>query len=1037
MLSHLVAFSIRFRGIVLAIACLIVVYGTYTLYHARYDVYPEFAPPQVVIQTEAPGLSPEQVEALVTHPVESALNGASGLTDIRSQSVQGLSVVTTVFEDGTDVYLARQMVSERLSEAVPQMPPSVRTPVMAPLTGASGLVLVFGLTSSSRTPMDVRTFADWTLRPRLLAVPGVARVSIFGGEVKQLQIQALPDRMAALGVSMQELLAAARLASGIRGGGFIETDTQRIVLQSQGQAVTADQLGHAALRVSNGHTVRLQDVAHVTEAARPKIGDASIDGESGALILVSSQYGANTPEVTVAVEAALAELKPAIAAEGLELHASLFRPATFIDIAIGNMTTSLLIGAALVAAVLFVFLFNFRTGLISITAIPLSLLTAAIVLQHMGQSLNTLTLGGLAIAIGEVVDDAIIDVENIFRRLRETPPDERSGKLFQIVLDASLEVRSAVVYATFIVALVFLPVLALSGVQGSLFSPLAAAYILAIMTSLLVALTVTPAMAYLLLPGAAETARTPAYINRSKRWYERVLRSLARKPKSLMLGSAGLVILALAITPFLGGEFLPELREGHFILHMVTAPGTSLKESMRLGGRVTDALLENPSVLSVAQQAGRAELFDDTWGPNYSEIHIDLKPLRGREAKQSQDAIREIADKFPGAVFSIKTFLTERMEEVISGSRAAVVVNVFGEDLDTLDRVAKEVLATIAAVPGAAEPQISSPPGAPQLMIRLEEDKLLQFGFQPVAVLEAIEAAYQGIVVGQTYEGYRVFDITVILDESERQFPEQVGDLLLRNEEGLAVPLRELADIYQAPARSSIDHEDTRRRQTVLCDVEGRDLASFVDEARRTVDERVKLPPGVYISFGGAASARTQARQELMLYSLIAGAGILMLLSMSFPHWRNSLLVLVNLPFALAGGVLAAYFTGGNLSVGSMVGFVTLFGITVRNSIMMLSHFEHLVTVEGEVWGIAAAVRGASERLLPVLMTAITTGLGLLPLAIGSGEAGREIEGPMAIIILGGLATSTVLNLLVLPTLALYMGDFSPRTNGKQQFVPR
>ena len=1024
MLTRLVGFSIRFRGVILALACLTIFYGVYTLYHARYNVYPEFAPPQVVVQTEAPGLSPEQVEALVTRPVESALNGASGLTAIRSQSVQGLSVVTTVFDPGTNIYLARQLVSERLTQAVSQIPPGVRAPAMAPLTSTTGLVLVIGLTSETRSPMELRTFADWTVNPRLLAVPGVASVSTFGGEVRQLQVQAIPERLAAFDLSIQDLVTATQGASGIRGAGFVETDTQRVVLQSQGQSFTPEQLGEIGLRVSGGRTVRIKDVAQVLDAPEPKAGDASIGGEPGVLLLINSQYGSDTPEVTAAIDGALADLRPAIESAAIKLHPNLFRPASFIETAVDNVGVSLLTGAALVAVVLFFFLYNLRTGLISITAIPLSLLTAVILLDHFGQSLNTLTLGGLAIAIGEVVDDAIIDVENIFRRLRETPASQRRSKLFRIVLDASIEVRSAVVYATFIVALVFLPVLTLSGIQGRLFAPLGVGYILAILASLVVALTVTPALSYLLLPKAADTARVPIYVTSLKASYERLLRSIYRWQGLVMIVAAVLVACGFAVVPYLGGEFLPELREGHFIMHMATAPGSSLRESMRLGGLVTRDLLKNPDVASVAQQAGRAELFYDTWGPYYSEIHVDLKPVAGTEAERMESEIREVVERFPGAVFSTKTFLTERIEEVMSGSTAEVVIKVFGEDLETLDGVAREVLGTISRIPGAVDQRIESPPGIPQLVVRLRKDKLLQFGFQPAAVLDAIEAAFQGLTVGQVYEGNRVFSIAVILREADRQAPEQVGDLLVRNGEGLLVPLRELADVFEAPGRYSIDHDETRRRQTVVCNVHGRDLASFVEEAKRAVNEKVRLPRGVYVAFTGAAEARSQAQHELLVYSLLAGAGIMMLLSMVFHSFRNSLLLLVNLPFALVGGVLAAFATGGSLSVGSMVGFVTLFGITVRNSIIMLSHFEHIVAVEGELWGIDAAVRGASERLLPVLMTAVTTGLGLLPLALGSGEAGREVEGPMAIVILGGLATSTLLNLLVLPTLALRYGRF-------------
>jgi CzcA family heavy metal efflux pump len=1024
MLTKLVELSIRFRGIVVALACLVVGYGIYTTWKARYDVYPEFAPPQVVVQTEAPGLAPEDVEKLVTRQVENALNGAPNIESIRSQSIQGLSVVTVVFQQSTDVYRARQMVSERIAEAAGQMPQGVMAPAMAPLTGATSMVLIIGLTSEQRSLMDLRTFADWTLRPRLLAVPGVARVSIFGGEVRQLQVQVLPERLTAYDLSFDDILTAARMATGVRGAGFVETATQRVVMQTQGQSLTPAQLGEVVLRVANNRTIRLKDVAMVADAPEPKIGDATIMGRPGVMIQVSSQYGANTMDVTHALEQAIEEMKPAITSAQITLHPGLFRPADFIVTSVRSIGNATLIGAVLVTIVLLLFLLNLRVAFISLTAIPLSLLVAVIILDHFGQSLNTLTLGGLAIAIGQVVDDAIIDVENIFRRLREAPRNLTAKELFRIVRDASIEVRSAVVYATFIVALVFVPVLTMSGVQGRLFAPLGWTCILAILASLLVALTVTPALSYFLLPKAIEKAKEPSYVKALKSHYAQSLRFLSARPRTLIVAAIILCVLAAAAVPFLGGEFLPPLREGHFIVHMVALPGTSLQESVRFGKYVTTELLKNPNIRLVAQQIGRAELGDDTAGPHYSEIHIDLKPLRGSEAERAETEIRDALEHIPGASFSTKTFLTERMEEVVSGARAAVVVQIFGDDLDVIDQKAKEVLQVIAGIRGAVDAQVESPPGTPELAIRLRPEKLLQFGFQPVNVLDAIQTAYQGTAVGQAYEANRVFNVVVILPLRARQDPEAIRSVMLQNAEGVRVPIRELADIYATTGRYSVAHDGTRRRQAVFCNLQGRDLASFVQEVQQVIQSKVKFPAGVYAVVGGASEALKQAQYEILGYSLIAGTGIILLLLIAFRTVRNTLLILVNLPFALVGGVLAAFLTGGNLSVGSLVGFVTLFGITTRNSIMMISHFEHLIHYEGVTWSLEAVVRGASERLTPVLMTAIVTGLGLLPLALGSGQPGKEIEGPMAIVILGGLFTSTALNLLVLPTLALRYGKF-------------
>ena len=755
----------------------------------------------------------------------------------------------------------------------------------------------------------------------------------------------------------------------------------------------------------------------------PKFGDAQINGENGVVLLVHSQYGANTLEVTDGLERALADMQPVFAAGKITVQPRLFRPASFIETAIGNVRQSLLIGGALVLGVLFLFLLDARTAVISFASIPLSLLAAVAVLDHFGAAINTITLGGFAIAIGVVVDDAIIDVENILRRVRENRALPQPRPLFRVVLEASLEVRSAVVYATFIVALVFLPVLTMTGVQGKLFAPLGVAFILAILASLAVALTITPALCYAMLARVPPHAE-PGYVRWLKALHRRWLAAAGRHPKTILLGALAVCVGALATLPFFGGEFLPEFREGHYVLHMAMVPGTSLEESLRLGRRVTRALLEHPKIRSVSQQAGRAEVGEDPWGTHMSELHVDLRPLGAEDAERVAGEIREILERFPGAQFRVLPFLAERMEEVISGATAPVVVNLFGNDLNALDQAAREVSRALGRIPGAAEVQMESQPGAPEMVVRLRPERLTQFGFRPGEVLAAIQTAYQGTPVAQVYEGNRVCEVEVILDPAARRRVEAVGALQLGNEERLRLPLRELADIYLSTARSTIVHEGAQRRQQVTCNIQGRAPGAFIAEVKNRLAKEASLPPGVYAVVAGSAAEQGRARRELLLHSALAGLGIIILLAVVFRHPRNLLLVLANLPFALVGGVLAVFAGGGLLSVGSLVGFVTLFGITMRNSIMMISHFEHLVRVEGMTWGEAAAMRGASERLLPVLMTALVTALGLLPLALGAGEAGREIEGPMALVILGGLATSTVLNLLVLPALALRYGRF-------------
>jgi CzcA family heavy metal efflux pump len=1023
MLNRIVRFSLSHRGVIIALGIILAAYGCYVTTRVRLDVFPEFAPPQVVIQTEAPGLASEEVEQLVTLPLETGLNGAPGLKTIRSQSIQGLSILTLVFADSTDILRDRQMITERMGDIIARLPQGTGPPLLGPLTSSTSLIYVMGLASTNRTPMELRTFADWTLRPHFLSVPGVAKVDIFGGDVRQLQVQVKPDRLFAYGLSVDDVLAAARRATAVRGGGYIDTTNQRVVIRTIGQTVSPELLGQIVLVAHEGLSVRLKDVADVRNAPAPKFGDAQINGQSGVVLLIYSQYQANTLDVTHALESALQQMKSAIAAEKIAINAQLFRPANFIETSLRNVNDSLLIGGALVAVVLFLFLFDLRTAFISFVSIPLSLLAAVVVLNLFGVSINTITLGGFAIAIGVVVDDAIIDVENILRRLRANSTLPQPHSLFHVVLHASLEVRSAVVYATFIVAAVFWPVLAMGGVQGRLFAPLGMSFILATLASLCVALTVTPALCYVVLSKIAPHTE-PKYVQWLKTKHRHMLEAVSRRPR-IVIGLALVICLGAAATlPFFGGEFLPEFREGHYILHMLAVPGTSLAESVRLGKLVTAELLKNPHIRSASQEAGRAENGEDPFGPNYSELHVELNPLTGEEAETAEAEIRSTLARFAGLSFTVESFLAERMEETVSGAAAQFVVNIFGDNLDVLDQKAGEVRDVLSKVSGAVDVSLTAQPGLPEMTARLLPEKLMQYGFQPVDVLEAIQTAYEGETVSQIYDRDRVFDVSVILDSEDRKNPETIGSIQLRNALGTMVPLRELAEIHQSNGRYNVIHEGGQRLQQVTCNVEGRDVASFAAEVERTVAARVSFPPGSFVAYSGSAQAERQAKRDLLVNALMAGAAIVLLLALLFGSGRSVLLILANLPFALVGGVLAVFSTGGLLSVGSLVGFVTLFGITLRNSIMMISHFDHLVQQEGMTWGLEASLRGASERLVPILMTAIVTALGVLPLAVGSGEAGREIEGPMAIVILGGLVTSTVLNLLLLPTLAVRYGRF-------------
>jgi CzcA family heavy metal efflux pump len=1022
----LIRFSIRFRGIVIALACVVVAYGAYSLSRASYDVFPEFAPPQVGIQTEAPGLTPEQVEILVTRPIETAINGASGVRKLRSTSIQGLSVVTVFFDAASDIYRDRQIVAERLAATAQQLPQGVASPTMTPLTSSASTALVIGLTSESRSLMDLRTSADWTVRLRLLAVPGVAKVAVFGGETRSIQVQVHPDRLVRHDLGLTDVVAAARRSTGVRGAGFIDTRNQRVVFQTEGQSLTADDIARTVVLSQGGSSVTLGSVADVVDAPAPPIGGAEIDGKSGVIIIVSEQYGANTVAVTESVEAALNELRPGLTAQGITLHSDLFRPANFIGIATSNVRDSLILGAGLVIVVLFLFLFDLRTAAVSSSAIPLSLLTAIIVLERFGATLNTMTLGGLAISIGVVVDDAVVDVENIVRRLRENGRLSQPRPLGRVVLDACFEVRGAVVYATFAVILVVLPIMALSGIAGRLFAPLGLAYTLAVTASLVVALTVTPALSVAALAGRRTRPADPPLVRWTRRGYEQLLHRLAQRPRTILAAAVLFTAVGSSTILVFGGNFIPELREGHFILHMAAVPGTSIEESLRIGSRVAQALLRVSSVRSVAQHAGRAEKFEDTWGTHYSETEVDLKPLSGEEMELAETEIRKALSGFVGVNFSLNTFLTERIQETLSGYTASVAVNIFGNDLDVLDAKAQEIARVLDDVPGATEIQVQSPPGLPQLTIRLRQGDLERWGFDGLEVLDLIRTAYQGDTVGQIYQGNQVFDVVTILDRESRDSVTKVGDLPLRSPQGAYVPLRLIADVHEQAGRYQVVHEGGQRLQTVTANVAGGDVTSFVAKAKAAIAAKVELPAGAWIAFAGTAEAQAQSRRDLTINSLFAALGVVLLLSIVTGNWRNLLLVLANLPFALVGGVLAVFATGGQLSLGGMVGFVTLAGITLRNSILMIAHYEYLVGVDGGRWNLDTAVRGAADRLTPILMTSIVTGLGVLPLAIGMGDPGREIEGPMAVVILGGLLTSMVLNLLVLPTLALRYGRFAP-----------
>ncbi len=1037
MMSALVRFSIRFSGVIIGVASLVVLYGIYSLTRSNLDVFPEFSPTQIIIQTESSGLSAELVESLVTQPIESSIAGTVGIESMRSQSIPGLSIVTIIFDEKTDIYRNRQVIAERLSTLSNRLPQGI-TPNITPLTSSASTVLGFGITSKTRSLTEIRTLVDWTIVPHLLAIPGVADVNVFGGKVRQFQVQVDPEKMIRYGISLLQVEEALKKATGVRGNGFIENQNQRIVINTEGQSLTPQKLAQATLLHKDGQTIRLGDIGKVAEGEAPSISAAAINEETGVYLSVQGQLGANTHGVTKAIENALQELKPSLESERVTLHEGLFRPANFIEVAIQGVRTDILIGSALVITILFLFLFNVRTAFISATAIPLSLLTAVVVMSYFNVGLNIMVLGGLAIALGEVVDDAIIDTENIFRRLRENRLLATPLPTHRVVFNASMEVRSSVVYATIIVALVFFPLLTLGGVAGKLFAPLGFAYIASIIASLLVALTLTPALCYLLLGNAKLESEDSPMIRAIKKWYVRALVKIEVHYKVIIASSFMMIAIGLGTLPLFKNQFIPALHEGHYIMHMTAVPGTSEQESLRIGKKVSAAIREIEGVKSVTQWVGRAPNGADTFGTHYSEFEIEIGAVSGHEQRRILDEIRErlsgeesdsdvkkdAGAGFVGVNFAINTFLTERIEETISGYAASTVINIYGQDLDALDRDANSVARIVNSVNGATDVLVQSPPGTPQLVMRLRQEKMARLGLQPTDVLDNIRIAYESVPVTQIYQGNRVIGVSVVLDLEARDDIQEAGNLPLFNPEGKLIRLRDVADIVQENGRSKILHAGAKRIQTVTANVVGRDIETFTDELKAKLKSDLVLSQGTYLEFTGEAEANAKSREALILQSLLAGVSVFLMLYIAFGRLRNLALTFANLPFALIGGVLAVMFTGGWISLGSLVGFVTLFGITLRNSIMMVSHFQHLIDEEDCTWNLETCIRGASERLPSILMTALVTGLGLLPLAAGSGQPGREIEGPMATIIVGGLVTSTILNLLILPTIMLHFGKF-------------
>jgi len=1019
MLSAIVGWTLNRPRLVIAAALVLLIYGGIVLSRAKLDVFPDFVPAQAEVQTEAPGLTAEQVEQLVTRPVEQSVNGAAGVAAVRSESISGLSVVKVIFAEGSDPYRARQVVSESLSE-IGGLPAGVSAPKVTPLTSSTMDLLKVGFTSDRLSPMQLRDLVQWTIRPRILSAAGVARATVYGGQVRRLEVRVRPADLAARDLSLTDVLAAVRGSTGVSGGGYIDTPQQRILIEPRGQATTAVDIAAAPLPTVAGATpASIGDVAEVVDGAGPLNGDAIIMGKPGVLLSISSQYGANTLEATHAVEAALAEMEPALKAQGVNVNKGLHRPANFIGSALNGIADDLAIGAVLIALVLFLFMRDLRTVAIAFVSIPLALLTAVIVLDRMGSTINTMTLGGLAVALGVVVDDAVIGTENIVRRLRAGS----RAATEKVILDASVEVRAPVIYATLMLALVLLPVLLLHGLQGAFFSPLAAAFIIATLASLAVAVLVTPPLALLLLKGGARLHDEPIALIRTKDWHERMLRRAVERPRLAVGATALAAVVTVAGFLLFNSELLPSFREGHFVLAVQGPPGTSLAVSRDYGQRITRDLLKIDGIADAEQQIGRAEGGEDTWGTEKSEFHVELEPgLSGRKQDEIQASIHKVLDSYPGLTTEVLTFLGDRIGESLSGETAALAVGVYGADLDTLDKVADQIARVLEKVPGAVDVRVQTPPSTPVVRVDLDFQALARYGVSPAEALDTVQTAYQGATVAQIFQDIRAIDIAVTTTPELRQDPEAVGDLLIRGAGGAAVPLKSIAKVYLTEGRTSVSHDGGRPRQVVTANPAPQDVAKVAKAAQKAVAAQVKLPPGVYLDYSGTAQGAAAARKELMFNAVLAVAGVVALLLLAFGSGRATGLILGATPFALVGGVIAVALTGASLSLGALVGFITLFGVAARNSILLISHLDQLIEEEGRDWSIDTVLLATRERVTPILMTALVTGLGVLPLAISTGQAGREIQGPMAIVILGGLITSTIASLVLLPSLAWRYG---------------
>jgi CzcA family heavy metal efflux pump len=1022
MLDRIIQFSLRNRLFVVAAAALVMVYGVYVLMSLPVDVLPDVNRPTVTIMTEAEGYAPEEVEPLITQPMETALNGAPGVERVRSVSGVGLSIIYVEFGWNTDIYRDRQLVSERLQSVTATMPSGV-VPQLGPVSSVMGEIMLIGLSSEEISPMDLRTVADFTLRRKLLTVPGVAQVIPIGGGVKQYQVLVNNNALQSYGLSIADVEKAVGQSNVNTTGGYLDKGGQEYLIRNIARTASTEDIANTVVRANkSGPPVLVRNVAQIVYGSQVKRGDASIDGKPAVILSIEKQPGANTLDLTKQIDVTLDELQRTLP-KGVHLQRDVFRQSHFIESSIQNVIDALRDGAILVTIVLFLFLLNFRTTAITLTAIPLSFVVTAIVFHFFGVSINTMTLGGLAVAIGELVDDAIVDVENVFRRLRENAKLGNPVPSLTVVYRASKEVRNSIVYATILVVLVFIPLFSLSGIEGKIFVPLGIAYITSILASLVVSLTVTPALASYLLSHFkfADNEKESFVVRWLKKQDTGILHYTLEHPKKVMGAVAVLFILALATVPFLGSEFLPPFNEGSLTINLIATPGTSLSASDSLGTFAERQMLQVPEVKSVGRRTGRAEMDEHAEGTHSSEIEVELRPSK-RDREEVLHDIRDRLALIPGVVINIGQPISHRLDHLLSGVRAQIAVKLFGNDLPVLRSKAAEIQAAMLTVPGAVDISIEKQTLIPQIPITINREAAARYGLQAGEIVDFLQTALNGKVVSQVLQGQMTFAIIVRSDSLSRADPIDMGNLFMPTPTGGVVPLREVATVEVGKGPNAINHENAQRRIIVQANVAGRSLGSVVSDMQKAIQQKVTLPQGYSIIYGGQFESQQSASRLIAILSLFSLAAMFAVLFAHFSSARIVLQILLNIPLALIGSVLAILLTSRTISIASLVGFITLTGIASRNGIMMISHYIHLVTEEGEEFSKHMIIRGSLERLVPVLMTALTAGLALVPLVLAKGEPGKEILYPVAVVILGGLISSTLLDILITPTVFFTFG---------------